>query len=119
MGIALPRRVHRLPCGLHARAAGHHPDGGPDHHAADRGGRFRQGLVLRAISRHAADRVPNPADRPSIFYPRGIAPPEITLRHMYVGIWRFIALQLLVVCLLVAFPKCVTWLPYAVLTGFR
>jgi tripartite ATP-independent transporter DctM subunit len=60
-----------------------------------------------------------PPMAPSIFYLRGIAPPEITLRHMYVGIWPFIALQLLVVCLLVAFPKCVTWLPDAVLTGFR
>jgi Tripartite ATP-independent periplasmic transporter, DctM component len=36
----------------------------PITHAADRGGRFRQGLVLRAISRHAADRVLNPADGP-------------------------------------------------------
>ena len=74
MGTALPRHVHRLPCGLHARAAGHHPDGGPDHHAADRGGRFRQGLVLRAISRHAADRVPNPADGPVNLLPARYRP---------------------------------------------
>ena len=45
--------------------------------------------------------------------------PEITLRHMYIGIWPFIGLQLVVVGLLVAFPKCVTWLPDAVLTGVR
>jgi tripartite ATP-independent transporter DctM subunit len=60
-----------------------------------------------------------PPMAPSIFYLRGIAPPEITLRHKYVGIWPFIALQLLVVCLLLALPKCVTWLPDAVLTRFR
>ena len=38
-----------------------------------------------------------PPMAPSIFYLRGIAPPEITLRHMYIGIWPFIGLQLLVV----------------------
>jgi TRAP-type mannitol/chloroaromatic compound transport system permease large subunit len=60
-----------------------------------------------------------PPMAPSIFYLRGIAPPEITLRHMYVGIWPFIGLQVLVVALLVYFPKTVTWLPDAVLTGIR
>ena len=60
-----------------------------------------------------------PPMAPSIFYLRGIAPPEIKLHHMYTGIWPFIALQLLVVGLLVIFPKCVTWLPDAVLTGAR
>jgi TRAP-type mannitol/chloroaromatic compound transport system permease small subunit len=34
-------------------------------------------------------------------------------------VWPFIGLQLLVVGLLVLFPKCVTWLPDTVLTGFR
>jgi tripartite ATP-independent transporter DctM subunit len=52
-----------------------------------------------------------PPMAPSIFYLRGIAPPVITLRHMYVGIWPFIALQLLVLCTIIAFPRCVTWLP--------
>ena len=60
-----------------------------------------------------------PPMAPSIFYLRGIAPPEITLRHMYTGIWPFIGLQLVVVALLVSFPKSVTWLPDAVLTGIR
>ena len=46
-----------------------------------------------------------PPMAPSIFYLRGIAPPEITLRHMYIGIWPFIGLQLVVVGLLVAFPE--------------
>ena len=46
-----------------------------------------------------------PPMAPSIFYLRGIAPPEIKLRHMYTGIWPFIGLQLLVVALLVYFPR--------------
>jgi tripartite ATP-independent transporter DctM subunit len=60
-----------------------------------------------------------PPMAPSIFYLRGIAPPEITLRHMYLGLWPFVGLQGLVVGLLVYFPKLVTWLPNAVLTGMR
>ncbi len=60
-----------------------------------------------------------PPMAPSIFYLRGIAPPEIKLHHMYTGIWPFIALQVMVVGLLVAYPKFVTWLPDAVLTGFH
>ncbi len=60
-----------------------------------------------------------PPMAPSIFYLRGIAPPEITLRHMYTGIWPFIGLQLLVVALIVIFPDFVTWLPDTVLTATR
>ncbi len=52
-----------------------------------------------------------PPMAPSIFYLRGIAPPEITLRDMYVGIWPFIGLQLVVVVLIMVFPDFVTWLP--------
>jgi TRAP-type mannitol/chloroaromatic compound transport system permease large subunit len=52
-----------------------------------------------------------PPMAPSIFYLRGIAPPEIKLHHMYTGIWPFIALQLFVVFLLILQPAFVTWLP--------
>jgi tripartite ATP-independent transporter DctM subunit len=52
-----------------------------------------------------------PPMAPSIFYLRGIAPPSITLRDMYIGIWPFIGLQLSVIVLLIAFPGLVTWLP--------
>jgi TRAP-type mannitol/chloroaromatic compound transport system permease large subunit len=44
---------------------------------------------------------------------RGIAPPEIELKHMYTGIWPFIALQALATALVVAFPQTVLWLPNA------
>ena len=60
-----------------------------------------------------------PPMAPSIFYLRGIAPPEITLRHMYTGIWPFIGLQLTVVALIMAFPGLVTWLPSVAQTGFK
>jgi tripartite ATP-independent transporter DctM subunit len=52
-----------------------------------------------------------PPMAPSIFYLRGIAPPEIDLRHMYTGIWPFIALQVLVTALVMTFPETVLWLP--------
>jgi tripartite ATP-independent transporter DctM subunit len=52
-----------------------------------------------------------PPMAPSIFYLRGIAPPEIDLRHMYTGIWPFIALQVLVTALVMTFPQTVLWLP--------
>lgn len=54
-----------------------------------------------------------PPMAPSIFYLRGIAPPEIELRHMYTGIWPFIALQVIVTGLVLAFPQTVLWLPEA------
>jgi tripartite ATP-independent transporter DctM subunit len=58
-----------------------------------------------------------PPMAPSIFYLRGIAPPEITLRHMYVGIWPFIGLQLVVVVAITIWPQAVTWLPNTLLGG--
>jgi tripartite ATP-independent transporter DctM subunit len=54
-----------------------------------------------------------PPMAPSIFYLRGIAPKEITLNHMYTGIWPFIALQVIVTGLVLAFPQTVLWLPNA------
>jgi tripartite ATP-independent transporter DctM subunit len=54
-----------------------------------------------------------PPMAPSIFYLRGIAPRDITLHHMYTGIWPFIALQVIVAGLVIAFPQTVLWLPNA------
>ncbi len=58
-----------------------------------------------------------PPMAPSIFYLRGIAPPAITLRHMYVGIWPFVALQMAIVAAVAAFPETVLWLPKVLLTA--
>ena len=48
---------------------------------------------------------------PTLFFLRGVAPPEITTRHIYVGIIPFVLIQL---CALVALwfaPGLATWLP--------
>ena len=47
----------------------------------------------------------------SLFYLRGVAPPEITTGQMYRGIIPFIAIQLLALTALAYFPTLVTWLP--------
>lgn len=48
---------------------------------------------------------------PAIFYLRAVAPPEITMRHMYAGLVPFIGLQLLVLAATLTWPQLVTWLP--------
>lgn len=47
----------------------------------------------------------------AIFYFRAIAPPEITLAHMYRGVLPFIVLDLVVLALIMAFPALALWLP--------
>jgi tripartite ATP-independent transporter DctM subunit len=47
----------------------------------------------------------------SIFYLKQAAPPELTLGHMYRGVWPFIALQAVGLILIIAFPDLVLWLP--------
>ena len=52
-----------------------------------------------------------PPMAPAIFYLRAVAPPEITIRHMYRGVVPFIVLQLVTLVLTMIFPQLVTWLP--------
>lgn len=52
-----------------------------------------------------------PPMAPSIFYLRGISPPEITLRHMYRGVLPFIGLQLFTLLLVMLYPPLALWLP--------
>ena len=47
----------------------------------------------------------------SIFYFRGIAPPEINLWEMYIGGIPFVIIQVITVGLLIIFPEIVLWLP--------
>jgi tripartite ATP-independent transporter DctM subunit len=56
-----------------------------------------------------------PPMAPAIFYLRAVAPPEITIRHMYRGVVPFIALQLLTLFITMAWPALVTWLPSVML----
>ena len=52
-----------------------------------------------------------PPMAPAIFYLRAVAPPAITISHMYRGVVPFIALQLVTLAVTMAFPQLVTWLP--------
>jgi len=53
----------------------------------------------------------------SLFYLRGVAPPEVTTPRIYRGVVPFIALQLLAMVLLWEFPGLATWLPKVVYGG--
>ncbi|MBI2715668.1 MAG: TRAP transporter large permease subunit [Rhizobiales bacterium] len=50
---------------------------------------------------------------PTLFYLRGVAPPEITTRHIYVGIIPFVLIQLYALVLLWFVPGLATLLPHA------
>jgi tripartite ATP-independent transporter DctM subunit len=60
----------------------------------------------------------SPPMAPAIFYLRGIAPPEITIQHMFRGVVPFITVQLFCLLIVAAFPALVLWLP-SVLLGFK
>jgi TRAP-type mannitol/chloroaromatic compound transport system permease large subunit len=47
----------------------------------------------------------------TLFYLRGVAPPEITTRHIYVGIIPFVLIQLVCLAVLWSAPGLATWLP--------
>jgi tripartite ATP-independent transporter DctM subunit len=50
---------------------------------------------------------------PTLFYLRGVAPPEITTRHIYVGIVPFVLIQLFALVILWFIPQLATALPHA------
>ena len=47
----------------------------------------------------------------SLFYLAGVAPKEIRTSHIYKGVMPFVAIQLLALGLVLAFPALATWLP--------
>ncbi|WP_425409841.1 TRAP transporter large permease [Hyphococcus sp.] len=47
----------------------------------------------------------------ALFYLRGVTPPEVRTIHIYRGAMPFIAIQILMLALLTAFPELATWLP--------
>jgi len=49
---------------------------------------------------------------PTLFYLRGVAPPEVTTRHIYVGVVPFVAIQLAMLVALWFLPGLATWLPH-------
>jgi tripartite ATP-independent transporter DctM subunit len=50
----------------------------------------------------------------ALFFLRGVAPPEITTRHIYTGVVPFILMQVLGVVLVFFFPPLALWLPKAI-----
>jgi len=54
---------------------------------------------------------------PTLFFLRGVAPPEITTRHIYVGIIPFVLIQLVALAVLWFVPGLATWLPHALQAG--
>ncbi|WP_444883224.1 TRAP transporter large permease [Microbulbifer sp. PSTR4-B] len=47
----------------------------------------------------------------ALFYLRGVAPSSVATSAIYRGVMPFIAIQLLILCLLALWPALVTWLP--------
>ena len=47
----------------------------------------------------------------SMFYLKGIAPPEVTMGHIYKGVIPFVGLQVLALIIVIAFPWLSLWLP--------
>ncbi len=47
----------------------------------------------------------------ALFFLRGVAPPDVTTRHMYLGVIPFVAMQILAVALVFFFPQIALWLP--------
>lgn len=47
----------------------------------------------------------------SLFYVKGVAPPDITIRMIYKGIIPFVCLQLVGLALLIIWPELVLWAP--------
>jgi tripartite ATP-independent transporter DctM subunit len=50
----------------------------------------------------------------ALFFLRGVAPPQVTTRDMYLGVLPFIGLQVVAVALVFFFPQIALWLPKAI-----
>ena len=50
----------------------------------------------------------------ALFFLKGVAPPEVSSKDIYVGVMPFVALQLVGLVLLFMYPSIATWLPKAI-----
>jgi tripartite ATP-independent transporter DctM subunit len=50
----------------------------------------------------------------ALFFLKGVAPPQVTTRHLYLGVLPFVGLQIVGVALVFAYPGIATWLPKAI-----
>jgi tripartite ATP-independent transporter DctM subunit len=49
---------------------------------------------------------------PTLFFLRGVAPPEITTAHIYIGVIPFLLIELAALAVLWFVPELATWLPH-------
>ena len=54
---------------------------------------------------------------PTLFYLRGVAPPEVTTGHIYRGVVPFVLIQLSMLVALWVWPELATWLPHRLYAG--
>lgn len=52
----------------------------------------------------------------ALFYLKAVAPPSIKIQHIYLGIIPFVAVQLIGLALVIAFPEIALWLPRQLLS---
>ncbi len=50
----------------------------------------------------------------ALFYLKGVAPPEVTIRDIYKGVVPFIAMQAITLALVFFYPQIALWLPKAI-----
>jgi tripartite ATP-independent transporter DctM subunit len=50
----------------------------------------------------------------ALFFLRGVAPPQVTTRHMYLGVMPFIGMQVVGLLLIFMYPQLALWLPRAI-----
>ncbi|MCH7865457.1 MAG: TRAP transporter large permease subunit [Proteobacteria bacterium] len=50
----------------------------------------------------------------ALFFLKGVAPPEVSSKDIYIGVMPFVALQLVGLVLLFLYPSLATWLPKAI-----
>lgn len=53
----------------------------------------------------------------SMYYLKGVAPPEVTMGDIFRSVLPFVGLQLIGLSLIIAFPRIVMWLPEMVIGG--
>jgi TRAP-type mannitol/chloroaromatic compound transport system permease large subunit len=53
----------------------------------------------------------------SLFFLRGVAPPEVTTRDIYLGILPYVSIQVACMALVWSFPALATWLPKVIYGG--
>jgi TRAP-type mannitol/chloroaromatic compound transport system permease large subunit len=50
----------------------------------------------------------------ALFYLKGVAPPEVNIKDIYLGVLPFIGLQFTALVLLFFYPQIALWLPKAI-----